>query len=411
MKNTFATEIILPSEPQRLEALRRYKIIGTYAESSFKSIAKLVAEIFQSSIAMISLVDDEEVYFGSNVGMDDTVGPRGESFCSLTVLKPDVNVIEDALKDPVVASNPLVCGDFGLRFYAGAPLITHDGCLIGTVCLVDTKPRKFDDHDRKVLEGLAKLVMEQIELRLQNLLDREQQVLANQQLAESNARINEFINVASHELRTPVTSLKAAMQIMDRMKENPKPEMMINMIAQSNKSLDKLTTLITDLLGSNRITQGQLNLRKTRFNFADVVDDCSEHIRVAGTHELVAEGLIDIELEADEQQIEQVMVNLVNNAVKYAPDSKKIYIATEQLPSELKITVRDTGPGIPEEQIKHLFERYYRADYSGYQYSGLGLGLYISSEIIKKHGGRIGVDSIVGTGTTFWFTLPLHLPE
>lgn len=190
MHNTFQKEIILPSEQERVEALRRYRLLGTDAEKSFVNIANLVAEIFHTSIAMISLVDAEEVSFQSNVGMSRTTSPRGESFCSLTVLKPEVNVVENALEDPIVAQNSLVCGDFGLRFYAGAPLITRDGFLIGTVCLVDTKPRKFSDHDRRVLEGLAKIVMEQIELRLKNLLDKEQLSAASDDEHAENNRLN-----------------------------------------------------------------------------------------------------------------------------------------------------------------------------------------------------------------------------
>lgn len=542
MINTFKKDIILPNELPRLEALRRYKLIGTYAENSFQSIAKLVSEIFKSSIAMISLVDAEEVYFASNVGMDETVGPRGASFCSLTVLKPEVNVIEDALEDPIVADNPLVCGDFGLRFYAGAPLITYDGHLIGTVCLVDTKPRKFDDHDKVILEGIAKLVMEQIELRLQNLLDAERQIVVNNELAlinkmllaseqrfqnildtmaegvgiidtegnivyanamaqrilgltinEINQRTfddprwknlridgsplpkiehpmaimmktglpvidheigvqppgkeqlfisinaaplfdhesgkltggigtfmdvtnrrrilqqkDEFINVASHELRTPVTSLKAAMQILDRIKDNPKPAVLSQMITQANRSLDRLTNLIRDLLDSNRISQGKLELRKTRFNLENLLNSCCEHTRNEGKQEVILEGEFDIDIIADAQQIEQVVVHLLNNAEKYAPQSKEVHIIVEKLGEELKVSIKDAGPGITHDQLEHLFERYYRVDYSGYQFSGLGLGLYICSEIIKKHGGNIGVNSEVGVGSEFWFTLPLN---
>ncbi|WCT14447.1 ATP-binding protein [Mucilaginibacter jinjuensis] len=201
MHNTFQKEIILPNEPERVKALRRYRLLGTYAEKSFINIANLVAEIFHASIAMISLVDAEEVSFQSNVGMNSTTGPRGESFCSLTVLRPEVNVVENALEDPIVAQNPLVCGDFGLRFYAGAPLITHDGFLIGTVCLVDTQPRKFSDHDRRVLEGLAKIVMEQIELRLSNLIDTEKLAATNDEEHAENHRLSQSQNELNDTIR------------------------------------------------------------------------------------------------------------------------------------------------------------------------------------------------------------------
>jgi hypothetical protein len=114
-----------------------------------------------------------------------------------------------------------------------------------------------------------------------------------------------------------------------------------------------------------------------------------------------------LQIYADELRIDQLVVNFVNNAVKYAPNSKDICLNVERVGNMARISVKDTGPGIETDKIPYLFGRYYRADYSGSQYSGLGLGLYISAEIIKKHGGEIGVDSELGKGSTFWFTLPL----
>ena len=534
MKNTFQIPIITAVEQQRLHALRRYRLFNSEAEKSFTGMARLVGEIFKAEIAMISLVDDEEVSFGANIGMDTTIGPRGESLCSLTVLSTDVNVVEDASKDPNVAKNPLVCGEFGLRFYAGAPLITHDGLMIGSVCIVDVQPRKFSEHERKILQGLAVVIMEQIELRLKNLAEAEQLMLSNEKLTSSEMRFqhildtmaegvmiidqdgnptyanamaqqllgfgrdevselayedrrwqhqrldgtplpldehpfvimlrtakpqidyeialqppnaekiyvavntvplidqntgkliggigtftdvtnrrkvlqqkDEFINVASHELKTPVTSLQAAIQLMDRMKDDPKSEIFAKMVNQANRSLEKLTNLIGDLLNANRISQGQLNLRLSTFSIGELTSNCCQHIRTGGKYEIKMEGDMDTEIEADEQQIDQVLVNFVNNAVKYAPESLEITIKAEKIAGELKVSIIDQGPGIPADQLPHLFERYYRADYSGFQFSGLGLGLYICAEIIKKHGGKIGVDSKMGEGSSFWFILPL----
>jgi PAS domain S-box-containing protein len=218
---------------------------------------------------------------------------------------------------------------------------------------------------------------------------------------------DEFISIASHELRTPVTSLKAALQLLERMKDKLTPETRDKLTAQANRSLDRLSSLIADLLNVNRISQGQLTLRKTWFKIDDLVNECCQHIRSAGTHIINLEGDVEIEIEADEQQIDQVLINLVNNAVKYAPESKVITIKVEKLEKEVKISVIDTGPGISREKLPHLFERYFRADYSGMQFSGLGLGLYISRAIVEKHNGRMGVESEVDKGSTFWFTLPM----
>ncbi|MDB4921741.1 CheR family methyltransferase [Mucilaginibacter sp.] len=217
---------------------------------------------------------------------------------------------------------------------------------------------------------------------------------------------DEFISIASHELKTPITSLKASLQLLDRMKSNPSP-MLPKFLDQANRSMERITRLIDELLNVNSMKEGQLRLNKAPFTIADMLNLCCVHVRAAGDHELVIQGDETLQVNADEDRIEQVVVNLVNNAVKYAPDSKIIYVIVEKDGNVIKISIKDSGPGIPKDKIPHLFDRYYRADYNGGQYSGLGLGLYICSEIIKRHGGNIGIDSEVGVGSTFWFTLPL----
>jgi PAS domain S-box-containing protein len=218
---------------------------------------------------------------------------------------------------------------------------------------------------------------------------------------------DDFISIASHELKTPVTSLKAALQLLDRMKANPLPQILPKLIEQSNRSMDKISTLIEDLLNLSRMNEGQLKLDKSTFTIADMLNQCCSHVRAAGKHELVLQGDEQLQITADEHRVDQVVVNMVNNAAKYAPNSKQIFFKVEKVGDMARISVRDTGPGIAPDKLEHLFERYYRTDASGYQNSGLGLGLYISAEIIRKHGGDIGVDSELGKGSTFWFTLPL----
>jgi PAS domain S-box-containing protein len=220
-------------------------------------------------------------------------------------------------------------------------------------------------------------------------------------------RKDDFLSIASHELKTPLTSLKSTLQLMDRLKDKPPGEINLKLIGQANRSMDRITHLIDDLLQVNRLDVGQLPLNKTSFVIAQLLAKCCNHVRVAGKHKLIVHGDKQLIIHADEHRIDQVVVNLVDNAVKYAPASREIFLVIETIAGFAKISVKDNGPGIPADKIPFLFDRYYRAEQSAKGYSGLGLGLYICAEIIKRHGGEMGVDTKPGQGSSFWFTLPL----
>ncbi|WP_461449048.1 ATP-binding protein [Mucilaginibacter sp.] len=218
---------------------------------------------------------------------------------------------------------------------------------------------------------------------------------------------DDFISIASHELKTPITSLKASLQLLDKLKENPASPIVPKLIDQSLRSMEKISTLVEDLLNVSRTQQSALKLNKTTFIAADLLNGCCSHIRVAGKYTLTFKGDPLLKIHADEHAIDQVIVNLVNNAVKYAPESLEIILIAKKVGDHAKIAVQDTGPGIAADKIPHLFDRYYQAQSAGFNNSGLGLGLYICAEIVRKHGGQIGVESELGKGSTFWFTIPL----
>ncbi|MFC4163943.1 ATP-binding protein [Epilithonimonas zeae] len=218
---------------------------------------------------------------------------------------------------------------------------------------------------------------------------------------------DDFISIASHELKTPVTALKASLQLLQRATTSLSADTRARLLEQSVKSLDKLTKLIDGLLDTSRMDHGQLKLNKQSFIISELFEDCCSNFAQNTDQKITFEGDVDQEVIADHQQIGQVMVNFINNAIKYAPESDILIKAEVLHKKEVKFSVRDQGPGIPEDKIGHLFERYYRTNYQGQKFSGLGLGLYICADIIKNHGGKIGVESEVGKGTTFWFILPL----
>ena len=220
---------------------------------------------------------------------------------------------------------------------------------------------------------------------------------------------DDFISVASHELRTPVTSLKASLQLLDKLKDRPGATMMPKLIQQANRSMNKMSVLIEDLLNATNMTEGQLQLKKEPFNLYQLISECCQEAGAHEVFEITITGDAATTVVADEHKVEQVIVNFISNAVKYAADSKVINIVIEPAEAEVKVCVMDNGPGIPAAKLPYLFDRYYRVESDGSQYSGLGLGLYICSQIIYKHGGTIGADSEVGKGSTFWFTLPAQV--
>lgn len=221
---------------------------------------------------------------------------------------------------------------------------------------------------------------------------------------------DDFISVASHELKTPMTSIKASMQVLERLiKADAASVKVPQFVDKVNNSLAKMQQLVDSLLNVSKISSGQLGLQKSIFNVTELINNCCDHVRMTGDYELITTGNAFLEVYADKYKIDQVIVNLVNNAVKYAPASKQIILdVSKQEDSWVKVSVTDSGPGIPASKLPYLFDRYYRVDTSGLQYSGLGLGLYICADIIERHGGEIGVESTEGVGSTFWFTLPLN---
>ena len=217
---------------------------------------------------------------------------------------------------------------------------------------------------------------------------------------------DDFISIATHELKTPVTALKASLQILKRSHEKLSLETRTKLLDQSIISLDKLSRLVDDLLNTSRIEQGHIKMQKETFSFTDLLDSCCLDVINNSTQKIIFEGDFSLIIEADKYQIGQVLINFINNAIKYAPDSETIVIKISNFDKhKIKISVIDKGPGIAPEKLEHLFKRYYRANYQSQKFTGLGLGLYISAEIIKNHGGNIGAESKLGEGSEFWFTI------
>ena len=221
---------------------------------------------------------------------------------------------------------------------------------------------------------------------------------------------DDFIGIASHELKTPVTSIKAYTQVLEKMLHKKGETKEAEMISRMDGQINRLTSLIGDLLDVTKINSGKLQFNDRKFEFIPMVKELIEDLqRTTDKHTLVEEYEGNGVVFGDKERIGQVISNLITNAVKYSPNSERIIIHTSLKDKEITLCVKDFGIGIPQDKLDKVFEQFYRV--SGdmqHTFPGLGLGLYISSEIIKRERGRIWVNSSEGEGSTFCFALPLN---
>jgi PAS domain S-box-containing protein len=220
---------------------------------------------------------------------------------------------------------------------------------------------------------------------------------------------DDFLGIASHELKTPVTSIKAYAQVLGAMLSNEGEEKKAQMVMKMDAQLNRLTNLIGDLLDVTKINSGRILFNKVWFDFNQAVEECVQDLQhTTNKHILVMDFKETGKVYSDKERIGQVMTNLISNAVKYSPHSNRIIISTEREGNMVTVCVEDFGIGIPEDKKDKVFEQFYRVSGSKqHTFPGLGLGLYISNEIIRREGGRMWVNSIEGKGSTFCFSLPV----
>lgn len=221
-------------------------------------------------------------------------------------------------------------------------------------------------------------------------------------------RKDEFISIASHELKTPLTSLKGYLEILERLTANSNNSKVIDIVSKSNTHIEKINSLLSELLDVSRIQSGKLQLNISKFDIVDLIKNNIQIVQPLTNHIISLTGEKSVQISGDKQRLEQVLTNLITNAIKYSPDADKIIINVEKKKNYIKISVQDFGIGIQKQNIKKLFKRFYRIESSANKFSGLGIGLYISAEIVSRHKGGINVESEYGKGSTFYFTLPLN---
>jgi two-component system phosphate regulon sensor histidine kinase PhoR len=216
---------------------------------------------------------------------------------------------------------------------------------------------------------------------------------------------DEFISMASHELKTPVTSLSAYTQILMMGMESKENTMEFDMLVKMNAQINKLVRLIGDLLDVSKANLGYLNFNYEKTDFNELVKEVANAMQLTSRHKIELQLCETEVINCDKNRLGQVITNLVSNAVKYSPNADKVIITSEKNKNSIKLSVQDFGIGIPVSQHSKLFSRFFRVTEN--TFPGLGLGLYISNEIIKRHSGTMGFKSEEGKGSVFYFILPL----
>lgn len=307
--------------------------------------------------------------------------------------------LDDVTKDARYGKNypheGMPSGHLPVVSYLAVPVISRSGRVIGGLFFGHPEAKVFTAEH----ESLVIAIAAQAAIGIDN-------AMLYEKVRELNDKKDEFIGLASHELKTPLASINGYLQILNRLVKDLNAQ---KFLGKASTQVRKLTSLVNDLLDVSKIEAGKLKLTIASFDLREIVEEAIELIiNSTESYEIIlVEAPDTCIINGDSQRIEQVVVNLLGNAIKYSPGANKVEIKIIQQVDEVLVAVIDNGLGIAEDKIKNLFSRFYRIEEASPNISGLGIGLYLSHEIISRHQGHIWVESQLGKGSTFWFSLPL----
>lgn len=400
------------NDSQRLDILRKYEILDTEAESEFDDLTQLASYICNTPISLVTLIDEDRQWFKSKVGLDATEGPRDTSFCGHVILDNEVMIINDATKDERFFDNPAVTGELQVRFYAGAPLIDKSGYKLGSLCVVDNKPREISKEQIDALKKLSRLVVNQMELRLElkKQIEREKIVKINSMQMLHSAKMSTLGEMAggiSHEINNPLAIIQGKLFHVRKMLENfgENKSKIYEGIERIEQTTERISKIVRGLLHFSR---DEDFLKNEKVRVQDVIKEtlvfCEERFKQKN---------IDIKLEIEKDifvfcqsiHLSQALLNLLNNAYDAIQNTSNawIKIAIDSYEQFFYLTVTDSGKGIPEEIAEKMMNPFYTTKEVG---RGTGLGLSISKGLIESHNGELIYDNEC-PNTRFIIKLPL----
>ena len=385
-----------PDEAERLEELRRFGVLDTPPERRFDRLTRLVAGLLDVPISLVSLVDSDRQWFKSKVGLAADETPRELAFCAHAILGDKVLIVPDAADDARFRDNPLVTGDPNIRFYAGAPLVTGAGKRVGTLCAIDRKPRELTAQQRSLLQELAAVVVDELELSasLHALAER------TRQLTRRNDELRTFSHALSHDFRGPIRRIRSFCELVDEDGLANSAEHFEH-IARSAETADALLSALRSYfeVGRERTVRAcssQEILEQSLATLEDAIVESGARVDAKSLPVVqFAPGLLL-----------SVFTNLIDNAIKYRSDDAPIIrVSCRRDGGSYEFEVADNGRGIRAEHLDRALAPFCRLT-SDPAIPGSGLGLSICQKILEKSGGALRVESDFGRGSRFYFTVP-----
>ena len=393
-----------PDEAARIAALRSYSVLDTLPEHEYEDVAALASFICGTPISLISLVDENRQWFKSRVGLDAEETPRVQSFCAHTLTQPETLIVEDAQLDDRFADNPLVTGNPNIRFYAGAPIINAEGHVLGTVCVIDTKPRALSEAQIKALETLSRQVMALLEARL--LLNDNKKAATALMQSEKLAAVGRMASSMAHEINNP---LEAVTNLLFLARQHAAKPDVVGWLDQAEMELRRISVIANQTL--------RFHKQSTSPQAISCIDLYSTILNLYEAR--LRNRAIQVEkrkranqpVECFEGDIRQVLSNLITNAIDAMPDGGRLLVRSREGTDwrtgrkGLVLTLADTGIGMSEATRRRIFEAFFSTKGIG----GSGLGLWISADIMQRHNGRILIRSSQrkgGSGTVVALFLP-----
>lgn len=389
--------MIVPTTPTnesgRLEALRSYKLIDNLSQKEFNEIVKMASFICETPISLITLLDEKYQWFKAKVGLEVDHTERNISFCGHAINDPGQPfIVEDATKDKRFQDNPLVTGDPNIVFYAGIPLMTNDGHGLGTLCVIDNKPRQLTPSQLEMLGALSNQVMRLFELRKAILTLEVKEVELEQTIMD----LEDYTSIVSHDLKTSFRNIEVASEVIDKtMGQSIDPATKSN-LGNIKKECNESLHFINGIMNYSK-SIGSYSQEVTLVDMHALFTRTVERLKVPGHFKINIPNYLPV-IHSSKSALQHIFENLIQNSIKYMDKPKpEISITYEDTDTEHIFSVNDNGSGIEKDHLDRIFKLYYKVEKDSQE--SFGVGLAIVSKLTNLLRGELKVMSEVGRGT------------